>query len=75
MKKKIFPINYACMECNKSIFVACVKCGEKLSYGHWTRSGGVSEKLLQCEKHGFIKVPECDCGENMIPFDGTSKDF
>jgi len=76
MKKKIFPVNYACIPCNNAIFIVCGKCGEKLTWGMWTVTGGETKPKLKCPNHGFINAPVCDCGVIMTPFrGGTSEDF
>lgn len=75
MRKKKYLVNYACIPCGNAILIVCGKCGEKLSWGEYTSTGGSNRILLKCEKHGAINAPYCDCGKRMFPFDGTSEDF
>ena len=56
---------YTCDQCDMSVNITCVECGQELAHDTITTGDGREVDVSKCpDGHGMIKSPTC-CAEDM----------
>ena len=77
-KKTRKEIGWLCFECGYKggtygINLTCGKCQSK--YDNLELSSGSYAQCEKCIPYQRIRLPVCECGTKMLPFDGTFEEL